>query len=92
MKTFLTLLAAITSLSAYTLVGVHANCAVCPTSIDGRQLANRCIDEAGTTICQYEKQSKSSRHCYYKNGAFQQGSNYLCPDNVEMGNACPTCP
>jgi hypothetical protein len=34
MKTFLTLLAAIISLSAYTLVGVHATCAICPTSMN----------------------------------------------------------
>ncbi|KAF8835695.1 hypothetical protein BDN67DRAFT_404036 [Paxillus ammoniavirescens] len=65
MKTFLTLLAAIASLSAYTLVGVHANCALCPTTIEGRSFASRCADKAGKITCTYEQQGQSSRHCYY---------------------------
>ncbi|KIJ15162.1 hypothetical protein PAXINDRAFT_169327 [Paxillus involutus ATCC 200175] len=53
MKTFLTLLAAITSLSAYTLVGVHATCAICPPSTGGMSLAtgSGCTDSKGITTC-----------------------------------------
>ncbi|KIJ10725.1 hypothetical protein PAXINDRAFT_172082 [Paxillus involutus ATCC 200175] len=42
MKTFLTLLAAITSLSAYTLVGVHALCPICPNTMNDVGLYNHC--------------------------------------------------
>jgi hypothetical protein len=53
MKTFLTLLAAITYLSAYTLVGVYAKCAICPTSTGGGfNLVNKCTDTKGVTTCE----------------------------------------
>ncbi|KIK92798.1 hypothetical protein PAXRUDRAFT_146546 [Paxillus rubicundulus Ve08.2h10] len=51
MKTFLTLLAAITSFSAYTLVGVHGKCPISPTSLDGMGLRNQCT-VGGITACQ----------------------------------------
>ncbi|KAF8839580.1 hypothetical protein BDN67DRAFT_969786 [Paxillus ammoniavirescens] len=49
MKTFLTLLAAITYLSAYTLVGVHATCAVCTPAVDGISLTGTCTNNKGIT-------------------------------------------
>ncbi|KIK76428.1 hypothetical protein PAXRUDRAFT_429621 [Paxillus rubicundulus Ve08.2h10] len=53
MKTFLTLLAAIISLSAYTLVGVHAKCAICPKTVAGAPLKSQCTQSGGDiTRCQ----------------------------------------
>ncbi|KIK73144.1 hypothetical protein PAXRUDRAFT_836315 [Paxillus rubicundulus Ve08.2h10] len=90
MKTFLTLLAAMTSLSAYTLVGVHATCATCPPSAGDLALATRCVDNNGITICNYEKAGITSRHCYYNNkGEFQKGSSPLCKSNVQT-TTCPS--
>jgi hypothetical protein len=52
MKTLLTLVAAITSLSAYTLVGVHAaHCVNCDSYMAGADLHNKCIT-GGVTICE----------------------------------------
>ncbi|KIK74148.1 hypothetical protein PAXRUDRAFT_176549, partial [Paxillus rubicundulus Ve08.2h10] len=53
MKT-LTLLAAITSFSAYTLVGVHAaKCVVCPFSAYSVSLRTACrYTSGGVTTCQ----------------------------------------
>ncbi|KAF8835379.1 hypothetical protein BDN67DRAFT_975356, partial [Paxillus ammoniavirescens] len=54
MQFFLTLLASIASLSAYTLVGVHAltACTTCPSSIGGRALVSRCVNNKSVTYCQ----------------------------------------
>jgi hypothetical protein len=52
MKTFLTLLAAITSLSAYTFVGVHAECAICPDVLQsGESLSADCANVWDETQC-----------------------------------------
>ncbi|KIK78454.1 hypothetical protein PAXRUDRAFT_163963 [Paxillus rubicundulus Ve08.2h10] len=52
MKTFLTLLTAITSLSVYTLVGVHAaGCATCPASVSGMGVTGKCHPASGVTRC-----------------------------------------
>ncbi|KAF8839971.1 hypothetical protein BDN67DRAFT_981380 [Paxillus ammoniavirescens] len=55
MQFFLTLLASIASLSAYTLVGVHAltACTTCPSSVAGQALVSRCVDSKSITYCQY---------------------------------------
>ncbi|KIK73842.1 hypothetical protein PAXRUDRAFT_167493 [Paxillus rubicundulus Ve08.2h10] len=47
MKTFFTLLATIMSLSAYTIVGVHANCAICPKAVGGAGFNSRCTQSNG---------------------------------------------
>ncbi|KAF8834065.1 hypothetical protein BDN67DRAFT_976263, partial [Paxillus ammoniavirescens] len=67
MKNFLTLLAAITSLSAYTLVGVHAMCAVCPKSMSSSGLKSQCLTNGGErTRCQYPiKNTKAFLWCYF---------------------------
>ncbi|KAF8836380.1 hypothetical protein BDN67DRAFT_1014748 [Paxillus ammoniavirescens] len=69
MKTFLTLLTAITSLSAYTLMGVHAGCPICLTSVGGAAFRNRCTVN-GLTACQYQVMEKNKPpgaviYCYY---------------------------
>ncbi|KAF8838782.1 hypothetical protein BDN67DRAFT_971009 [Paxillus ammoniavirescens] len=54
MQLFLTLLASIASLNAYTLMGVHANpawCAACPSSFKGQQLAKKCVDSSNIGHC-----------------------------------------
>ncbi|KAF8838259.1 hypothetical protein BDN67DRAFT_982667 [Paxillus ammoniavirescens] len=55
MKTFLTLLAAIASLSAHALVGVHAVpvalCYICPSSVNGHGLSTKCTDKHGILDC-----------------------------------------
>ncbi|KIJ07702.1 hypothetical protein PAXINDRAFT_173343 [Paxillus involutus ATCC 200175] len=52
MKAFLTLLAVITSLSAYTLAGVHAKCAYCPDILNGVMLSKRCVNKKDVTTCE----------------------------------------
>ncbi|KIK94438.1 hypothetical protein PAXRUDRAFT_827995 [Paxillus rubicundulus Ve08.2h10] len=52
MKTCLTLLAAISALSAYTLMGVHCEqCAVCPINKLGTAKLIQHCTKAGTTTC-----------------------------------------
>ncbi|KIJ11536.1 hypothetical protein PAXINDRAFT_15637 [Paxillus involutus ATCC 200175] len=52
---FLTLLASIASLSAYTLVGVHARvCAVCPSEVNGGRLTKYCVGPIGHSYCKYD--------------------------------------
>ncbi|KIK90685.1 hypothetical protein PAXRUDRAFT_831479 [Paxillus rubicundulus Ve08.2h10] len=65
MKTFLTLLAAITSLSAYTLVGVHG-CVTCPDHLKGKaNLVTGCTDGSGVTSCEYQKKMDPFRYCQW---------------------------
>ncbi|KIK74032.1 hypothetical protein PAXRUDRAFT_836090 [Paxillus rubicundulus Ve08.2h10] len=91
MRTFLTL-AAITSLSAYTLVGVHAKCAICPSKVDGRSSTSRCTSSTGITTCRYEPAGQSGRYCYYNNqGVLQQDSSSKCPASANTGNNCSRC-
>ncbi|KIJ04982.1 hypothetical protein PAXINDRAFT_21738 [Paxillus involutus ATCC 200175] len=71
MKTFLTLLVAITSLSAYTLVGVHAKtkCATCPETVNNGSdgLEDSCYQNSGA----YRQNRYGSKtgpegfRCYY---------------------------
>ncbi|KIK80451.1 hypothetical protein PAXRUDRAFT_833520 [Paxillus rubicundulus Ve08.2h10] len=90
MKNLLTLLAAMTSLSAYTLVGVHATCAACPPSLGNLASTIRCVDNKGITFCNYEKAGITSRHCYYNNkGEIQIHSNALCQGKVQT-TTCPS--
>ncbi|KIK80162.1 hypothetical protein PAXRUDRAFT_159379 [Paxillus rubicundulus Ve08.2h10] len=70
MKSFLTLFAAIISLGAYTLVGVHAGCAVCPTPSHeaGFKFRDQCITDGITTQCsryQNNGPNGSFLYCYY---------------------------
>ncbi|KAF8840008.1 hypothetical protein BDN67DRAFT_676803 [Paxillus ammoniavirescens] len=93
MKTFLTLLTAITSLSAYTLVGVHAKCPNCPAAVGGVNLHYKCTI-ADTTTCQYQKTGRMIKNlsCYYStNGSLNSGSDASCPKTVQTGNTCPQC-
>ncbi|KIK72310.1 hypothetical protein PAXRUDRAFT_836488 [Paxillus rubicundulus Ve08.2h10] len=95
MKTFLTLLATIISLSAYTLVGVRAKCPICPGSVAGTALGNQCTFN-GITACQYPNDHvgavRNPIYCYYnENGSLDKDSNY-CPKTVNTNNnACPAC-
>ncbi|KIK78066.1 hypothetical protein PAXRUDRAFT_775000 [Paxillus rubicundulus Ve08.2h10] len=47
MKTFFTLLATIISLSAYTIVGVHANCTICPKTVCSAGFNSKCTQSNG---------------------------------------------
>ncbi|KIK76366.1 hypothetical protein PAXRUDRAFT_436288 [Paxillus rubicundulus Ve08.2h10] len=99
MKTFLTLLAAIASLSAYTLVGVHAlKCAICPSSLRGILEGTKCASHTSevNTYCVYNRNidpliAKSCR--YGPNGSLlTQFSDPSCPTKVAMTSTdCPTC-
>ncbi|KAF8838195.1 hypothetical protein BDN67DRAFT_971883 [Paxillus ammoniavirescens] len=51
MKAFLTLLVAITSLSAHTLVGVHAKCAACPTTLKNNAVFVTQCAQKGAVKC-----------------------------------------
>ncbi|KIK76624.1 hypothetical protein PAXRUDRAFT_832665 [Paxillus rubicundulus Ve08.2h10] len=93
MKTFLTLLAAITSLSAYTLVGVHATmkCSLCPPSTGGVPVYSACTNNKNVTNCQYRIRALTL-HCYYNdNGSLAGGSHSSCPGNMGTSNICPAC-
>ncbi|KIK96524.1 hypothetical protein PAXRUDRAFT_138237 [Paxillus rubicundulus Ve08.2h10] len=65
MKTFLTLLVAITSLSASTLVGVHAECAVCPPTLGDAAPYTACTQDGITACGRYKKTGGSKVRCYY---------------------------
>ncbi|KAF8837250.1 hypothetical protein BDN67DRAFT_973233 [Paxillus ammoniavirescens] len=93
MKTFLTLLTVITSLSAYTLVGVHARCPNCPATVGGVKLTSKCIS-GGTTSCKYKTNVRMSPDlaCSYNNlGYLNDGSDTPCAKYVKMGTTCPGC-
>ncbi|KAF8838665.1 hypothetical protein BDN67DRAFT_971217 [Paxillus ammoniavirescens] len=66
MKTFLTLLAVITSLSAYTLVGVHAECPNCPKALglSVTWLSSCTNADRSITSCSYAR-GKSTFNCDY---------------------------
>ncbi|KIK80428.1 hypothetical protein PAXRUDRAFT_238458 [Paxillus rubicundulus Ve08.2h10] len=53
MRFFLAFIASIASLSDYTLVDVHAGCAVCPSKVANESLVGHCVDQYGDTICYY---------------------------------------
>ncbi|KAF8837116.1 hypothetical protein BDN67DRAFT_230463 [Paxillus ammoniavirescens] len=93
MKTFLTLLVAITSLSAYTLVGVHAGCAICPETMFGWGLSSQCVPTGGDiTRCEYQEHGTgSSLWCYFdSNGTLDiSASSYYCSGGAETRNTCP---
>ncbi|KIK80880.1 hypothetical protein PAXRUDRAFT_833259 [Paxillus rubicundulus Ve08.2h10] len=87
MQSFLMLIASIASLSAYTLVGVHANsllCAVCPSKVAGEWLTSRCIDDQGNTICHYQD---GETRCFYDGHGNRTGRDYFrCPGPVGLTN------
>ncbi|KAF8835380.1 hypothetical protein BDN67DRAFT_975362 [Paxillus ammoniavirescens] len=86
MQFFLALLASIASLSAYTLVGVHAlaDCTTCPSSAGGLALVSRCVD------------GKSITHCHYDRNRFMLKSTFCNYDNQgnlhanSKGTSCPS--
>ncbi|KIK74675.1 hypothetical protein PAXRUDRAFT_528806 [Paxillus rubicundulus Ve08.2h10] len=89
MKTFLVLLTTITSLSAYTLVGVQADCPVCPPSMGGVKLHDGCTSN-GDTVCWYQltNQEGSFRFCEYEwSGILKLGGAQKCPSRVQTGTA-----
>ncbi|KAF8841981.1 hypothetical protein BDN67DRAFT_966304 [Paxillus ammoniavirescens] len=89
MQFFLTLLASIASLSAHTLVGVHASsitdlCAICPPEVAHEQLTGRCVDAKGNTICHYQDEET---RCYYNSHGQRIGKDYAgCPGPVGLTN------
>ncbi|KIK80634.1 hypothetical protein PAXRUDRAFT_833411 [Paxillus rubicundulus Ve08.2h10] len=89
MKTFLTLLAVITYLNAYTLVGVHAKCAICPSSWGDVWLRSRCTRN-GTTNCVYQQKGALDISCHYndKGSLLNESSHQWCPQLVETGYGC----
>ncbi|KIK77090.1 hypothetical protein PAXRUDRAFT_835120 [Paxillus rubicundulus Ve08.2h10] len=90
MKTFVTLLATLASLSAYTIVGVHAQCITCRSSMDGAALHDTCIT-GDVTTCEYENQAGLSFYCYYDSqGSLRDHSNPSCVKNVGTSKG-PTC-
>ncbi|KIK93791.1 hypothetical protein PAXRUDRAFT_828617 [Paxillus rubicundulus Ve08.2h10] len=89
MKTFLTLLAGIISLSAYTLLGVHAKCAICPYTVNAQTLVGSCPTDHKYTACRYGNGVVPKYNCFYKpNGARDADSDSACPDNTNTGNDC----
>ncbi|KAF8837730.1 hypothetical protein BDN67DRAFT_170727 [Paxillus ammoniavirescens] len=90
MRTFLTLLVTIISLSAYTLAGVPTQCAMCPHKLlDLGQsiLVRECTGE-GTTTCMYKQTAKPQTpnfFCHYDvvKAARQKFSDAPCPSSVE---------
>ncbi|KIK77182.1 hypothetical protein PAXRUDRAFT_392261 [Paxillus rubicundulus Ve08.2h10] len=96
MKTFLTLLSAITSLSVCTLqvVGVYGQkCAACPVSVGGRTLNNECLGSNSITKCEYQKsQGGQTHYCHYdKSGSGTGKSDASCPNHVQTGKLCGHC-
>ncbi|KAF8835531.1 hypothetical protein BDN67DRAFT_975214 [Paxillus ammoniavirescens] len=87
---------AITSLSAYTLMGVHAKCPICPTSVDGMELRNQCTVE-GLTACQYQVIISNGLpgaaiYCYYDGHGRLNKDSDVCPQTVQtIKKACPPC-
>ncbi|KIK92074.1 hypothetical protein PAXRUDRAFT_830300 [Paxillus rubicundulus Ve08.2h10] len=63
MRLFATLLASIVSLSAYTLVNVHAGCAICPPAVANKSLLSHCTNSFGDTFCYYDSDGK---YCSYE--------------------------
>ncbi|KIK75559.1 hypothetical protein PAXRUDRAFT_835608 [Paxillus rubicundulus Ve08.2h10] len=98
MKFFLALLTAIISLSSYTFVGVHADCAGCGLVLnDGSTLISECTGRlaGGETKCTYQKANKGATFiCHYKNGnsALMGGSNLACPRKAGRGACRSMCP
>ncbi|KIK77245.1 hypothetical protein PAXRUDRAFT_835050 [Paxillus rubicundulus Ve08.2h10] len=90
MQFFLMLLASITSLSIHTLVGVHANCAVCPPEIAGEWNSKTCVSKSGHTFCYY---LSDEVYCAYtSSGQRTQGVAYKCPRAVEQTQiGCNPC-
>ncbi|KAF8839204.1 hypothetical protein BDN67DRAFT_970427 [Paxillus ammoniavirescens] len=89
MKTFLTLLTAIAPLSAHTLVGVRAKCAICPSSVGGKkfELVDKCTDRMGvTTSCEYRYEVEPRSCKWDAKGVIVSGSDHSCPHNVKLGN------
>ncbi|KIK75034.1 hypothetical protein PAXRUDRAFT_835174 [Paxillus rubicundulus Ve08.2h10] len=91
MKTLLTILATIASLSVYTLVGVHAKCGACPSSLSNNAVLSTQCTKKGITKCLYED-GESTLYCYFnKKGALQKNSNKACPKNGGTANNCNPC-
>ncbi|KIJ06637.1 hypothetical protein PAXINDRAFT_20170 [Paxillus involutus ATCC 200175] len=93
MKNFLTLLAAIASLSAYTLVGVHAACATCPKTMSGGW-GWLFLFDPGDAYRQgrYQKNRKgASLWCYYDSNANlnTDRSSAGCGGGAKKTSTCP---
>ncbi|KIK81478.1 hypothetical protein PAXRUDRAFT_756784 [Paxillus rubicundulus Ve08.2h10] len=94
MKTFLTLLAAITSLSAYTLVGVHA-CPVCP-HVNDQSAKAKCVSSDLKTSCTYNHGIHASQDltCIYglRGSLIAGSSSPSCPKTtLTTSTYCPLC-
>ncbi|KIK76122.1 hypothetical protein PAXRUDRAFT_835448 [Paxillus rubicundulus Ve08.2h10] len=88
MKTFLTVLAAITSLSACTLMGVHAKCALCPSIKGGQLWSTQCVANHNSA-CLYKRTDESLVYCYYNmDGAMSGGSHGWCPQTTQTDAGC----
>ncbi|KAF8837995.1 hypothetical protein BDN67DRAFT_972203 [Paxillus ammoniavirescens] len=101
MKSFLTLLVTITSLSAYALAGtdIQIQCGVCPAKLNdpgGSLLVSQCAAN-GVTTCMYKRSAKHKNAKFFCNynvctsGARQTPSDALCPTKVGLGNMCKVC-
>jgi len=89
MQFFLTLLASIASLSAYTLVGVHAVCALCPSNVAGEWNTKTCVGKLGYTYCHYLSEEII---CVYTKEGDRVGSFDQCPPDVgQMWLGCNPC-
>ncbi|KAF9220762.1 hypothetical protein BS17DRAFT_786499 [Gyrodon lividus] len=100
MQFLLTFLAAITSLSTYALVGVHADpatqCAACPSSVDGLQLQRKCYLSGGeseepSTTCYYGDVPIGDSCSYNANGYLVESAGMKnCPLQVYVDSSdCP---
>ncbi|KAF8833260.1 hypothetical protein BDN67DRAFT_790629 [Paxillus ammoniavirescens] len=92
MQFFSTLLASIASLSAYTLVGVHAGfCAYCPADVAGEWNTGYCRDTSSRTHCNYLSDEVT---CVYTSSGerYSSGSFFKCPRSVEVyEGSCNPC-
>ncbi|KIK73324.1 hypothetical protein PAXRUDRAFT_836275 [Paxillus rubicundulus Ve08.2h10] len=93
---FLTLLASTASLSAYTLVGVHAQpgCTNCPAVVNGVPLYDMCIDsKAKTTYCNFGLVHLKWVYCHYNEHgdltAASKGAS--CPSPMRLNHSCQAC-
>ncbi|KIK78033.1 hypothetical protein PAXRUDRAFT_834750 [Paxillus rubicundulus Ve08.2h10] len=92
----LTLLASIASLSAYTLVAVHAQpgCTDCPVKVSGVPLFAACVNsKTKTTQCSLSSYLPSWIGCDYdEHGALSAASQGAsCPSPMNLHHGCQSC-
>ncbi|KIK92338.1 hypothetical protein PAXRUDRAFT_830046 [Paxillus rubicundulus Ve08.2h10] len=88
------LIVSIASLSAYTLVGVHATkCAVCPKGVVDKATVTRCIGKYNDNTTCYYSSSQKQATCDYDVDGHLWGGDHACPAKASMtSSGCHACP